>query len=54
MLGPYGTKGEVWRDLSILSLSFCHSVKNRMNGKEDLSTLCSKKIEIMNAVSVAK
>lgn len=45
MLGPYGAKGELWRDLSILSLFFCHlrtlKKKNRMNGK-DLTTLCSK------------
>lgn len=45
MLGPYGAKGELWRDLSILSLFFCHlhtlKKKKRMNGK-DLATLCSK------------
>lgn len=55
MLGPYGAKGELWRDLSILSLFFCHFLMlKKIEWMEKISLHYAVKIEIMNTVSVVK
>lgn len=56
MLGPYGAKGELWRDLSILSLFFCHlrTLKKKIEWMEKISLHYAVKIKIMNTVSVVK